>query len=163
MISPPIDFNAAAATTPSGVPPMPNKMSTPTSGEAAAIAAKMSPSEMRRIRAPVERTSAMRSLCRSRSRIMTVSSLTSFLVARATSWRFFVGDQSRSTACAASGPTAILSMYTHGPGLNMEPRSETAMTESAFPRPSDVRVVPSIGSTATSVFGVLPLPTRSPL
>ena len=33
-------------------------------------------------------------------------------------------------------------MYTHGPGLNMEPRSETAITEIAFPLPIAVFVVP---------------------
>ena len=33
-ISPPMHFSAAAATTPSGVPPMPIRMSTPASGQA---------------------------------------------------------------------------------------------------------------------------------
>ena len=55
----------------------------------------------------------------------------------------------RSTS-RASGPTAIFSMYTHGPGLNIEPRSATAITAIALLRPSDVSVVPSIGSTAMS-------------
>ena len=123
----------------------------------------MSPSLMSRMRAPVVRTSAMRSLWRSRSKIITVSSLSDFFMALATSLRFLVGETLRSIAVAASGPTAIFSMYTHGPGLNMEPRSETAITEIAFPRPIAVSVVPSIGSTATSASGFEPFPTRSPL
>ncbi len=41
-------------------------------------------------------------------------------------------------------------MYTQGPGSNIVPRSLTAMTASALPRPSDVSVVPSMGSTAMS-------------
>ena len=36
----------------------------------------------------------------------------------------------------------------------MLPRSLTAITEIAFGRPSAVRLVPSIGSTATSTIGV---------
>jgi hypothetical protein len=54
-------------------------------------------------------------------------------------------------------------MYTQGPGLNIVPRSLSAMTEMALPRPSDVRVVPSTGSTAMSVSGGVPSPMRSPL
>ena len=145
------------------MPPMPINTSTPTSLEAAAIAAKISPSVMRRMRAPVERTSAIKSLCRSRSKIITVRSLSDFFIALATSLRFLVGETLRSIALAASGPTAIFSMYTHGPGLNMAPRSATAITEMALPRPMAVSVVPSIGSTATSASGFEPLPTRSPL
>ena len=64
---------------------------------------------------------------------------------------------------AASGPTAIFSMYTHGPGLNIVPRSLTAMTERALPRPSEVSVVPSMGSTAMSAAGGVPSPICSPL
>ena len=45
----------------------------------------------------------------------------------------------------------------------MDPRSDTAMTAMAFPRPSEVRVVPSMGSTAMSVIGGLPSPINSPL
>ncbi|NCV97901.1 MAG: fructose-bisphosphatase class II [Acidimicrobiia bacterium] len=41
--------------------------------------------------------------------------------------------------------------------MNIDPRSATAITLSAFPRPREVSVVPSIGSTATSVTGLLPL------
>ena len=43
------------------------------------------------------------------------------------------------------------------------PRSDTAITESAFWRPAAVSDVPSIGSTATSHWGPRPLPTFSPL
>src|SRR5207253_648109 len=39
----------------------------------------------------------------------------------------------------------------------------SAITEMALPRPSDVRVVPSTGSTAMSVSGGVPSPMRSPL
>ena len=45
----------------------------------------------------------------------------------------------------------------------MVPRSATAITDTALGMPLAVRVVPSIGSTATSPSGPLPLPTRSPL
>ena len=68
-----------------------------------------------------------------------------------------------SIASAASGPTAILSMYRAAPGKNIVPRSETAITEIAFGMPSAVRRVPSSGSTATSTSGPMPLPTCSPL
>ncbi len=68
-----------------------------------------------------------------------------------------------SIASAASGPTAILSMYRAAPGSNIEPRSETAMTEIAFGMPSAVSRVPSRGSTATSTSGPEPSPISSPL
>src|SRR4029077_17189434 len=45
----------------------------------------------------------------------------------------------------------------------MVPRSATAITASAFGMPLDIRVVPSIGSTATSQSGPVPSPTSSPL
>jgi hypothetical protein len=45
----------------------------------------------------------------------------------------------------------------------MVPRSLTAMTARALPRPSDVSVVPSMGSTAMSVCGGVPSPMCSPL
>ena len=64
---------------------------------------------------------------------------------------------------AASGPTAIFSMYTQGPGLNIVPRSLMAITDSALPRPSEVSVVPSMGSTAMSTDGGVPSPMFSPL
>ena len=53
-------LSAAAAITPSGVPPMPKRMSVPAPGHPVAMAPATSPSEIRRMRAPVERTSATR-------------------------------------------------------------------------------------------------------
>ena len=64
---------------------------------------------------------------------------------------------------ADRGPTASFSMYTQGPGSNMVPSSDTAITASAPPRPSAVGVVPSMGSTAISALGGVPSPIRSPL
>ena len=58
---------------------------------------------------------------------------------------------------------AIFSMYTHGPGSNIVPRSDSAITASAFGRPWAASRVPSSGSTAMSTSGGSPLPTRSPL
>src|SRR5579883_3012271 len=48
-------------------------------------------------------------------------------------------------------------------GLNMEPLRAIATTDNALGSPLEVSVVPSIGSTATSTPGGLPLPTRSPM
>ncbi len=45
----------------------------------------------------------------------------------------------------------------------MVPRSLTAITARALPRPLAVSVVPSTGSTAMSVAGPSPSPTDSPL
>ena len=45
--------------TPSGVPPMPSRMSAPDSGHAVEMAPATSPSGMSRMRAPVARTSAI--------------------------------------------------------------------------------------------------------
>ena len=50
-------FSAAAAMTPSGVPPIPHSRSTGVSRLAASIAADTSPSEMSRTRAPASRIS----------------------------------------------------------------------------------------------------------
>ena len=68
-----------------------------------------------------------------------------------------------SIASAASGPTAILSMYIAAPGKNIVPRSATAITEIAPGIPSAVSRVPSSGSTATSTSGPVPSPISSPL
>ena len=54
-------------------------------------------------------------------------------------------------------------MYMQGPGSNIVPFSDTAMTATAPPRPFEVSVVPSIGSTAMSTCGSEPSPTTSPL
>ena len=45
-------LRAAAASTPSGVPPMPKRMSTPAPGQPVAMAPATSPSVMSRMRAP---------------------------------------------------------------------------------------------------------------
>src|ERR687898_760656 len=92
----------------------------------------------------------------------TVTSSTSSPSAFATAWRLWATEASRSMTSAASGPAAIFSMYTHGPGSNIVPRSESAMTAMAFGRPRAVSVVPSIGSTAISQGGP-PEPICSPL
>ncbi len=72
-------------------------------------------------------------------------------------------DLVMSIVPTARGPTASFSMYTQGPGSNMVPSSDTAITARAPPRPRAVGVVPSIGSTAMSALGGLPSPMRSPL
>ena len=92
-ISPPMHFSAAAAITPSGVPPMPTSMSTPVFGRAAEIAPATSPSEMKRMRAPVRRISSIRSRCRGRSSTRTVTSATPTSLALATR-RMFSADGS---------------------------------------------------------------------
>ena len=68
--------SAAAAITPSGVPPMPKRMSAPDSGQAVEMAPATSPSGISRMRDPTERTSAMMSAWRSRSRMTAVRSRT---------------------------------------------------------------------------------------
>ncbi|SHV08650.1 Uncharacterised protein [Mycobacteroides abscessus subsp. abscessus] len=55
-MAPPMQRMAAAAMMPSGVPPIPSSMSVPELGRAVEMAPATSPSEMRRIRAPVSRT-----------------------------------------------------------------------------------------------------------
>ena len=45
----------------------------------------------------------------------------------------------------------------------MVPRSLMAITDTAFPRPTEVAVVPSMGSTAMSTEGGVPSPMFSPL
>ena len=54
-------------------------------------------------------------------------------------------------------------MYTIGPGLNIVPRSASAMTEIALGMPSAVSRVPSSGSTAMSTSAGEPSPICSPL
>ncbi len=54
-------------------------------------------------------------------------------------------------------------MYTIGPGLNIDPRSDSAITEIALGIPSAVSRVPSSGSTAMSTSGGVPSPICSPL
>ena len=87
-IWPPRHLSAHAAVTPSGVPPMPNRMSVPELRHATEIAPAMSPSWMSRMRAPASRHSRMRSAWRSRSRMTAVTSLTFSPSALATASRF---------------------------------------------------------------------------
>src|SRR4029453_306290 len=87
------------------------------------------------MRAPASRHSLMMSSWRGRSRITAVTSSTSSPSAFATAWRLYVTGASRSIASAASGPTAIFSMYTHGPGSNIVPPPERAITALRFGAP----------------------------
>ena len=68
-----------------------------------------------------------------------------------------------SSTCASDGEVAIFSMYTAGPGLNIVPRSDNAITDSALGNPIAVSSVPSSGSTAMSTCGGEPSPICSPL
>ena len=77
-------FMAAAVITPSGVPPMPSRMSAPESGHAVEMAPATSPSGMSRMRAPASRTSAMIASWRGRSRMTAVTSRTLSPLALAT-------------------------------------------------------------------------------
>ena len=95
--------------------------------------------------------------------MVAVTSVTAIPLAAATADRLSATDAVMSMRPAASGPTAIFSMYTHGPGSNIVPCSDTAITATAPPRPLEVSVVPSIGSTAMSTCGLVPSPTTSPL
>ena len=54
-------------------------------------------------------------------------------------------------------------MYTQGPGSNIVPRLESAITASALGIPWAASVVPSSGSTAMSTSGGEPSPMCSPL
>ena len=96
--------------TPSGVPPMPKRMSAPDSGQAAEMAPATSPSGMSRMRAPASRHSLMMPACRSRSRMTAVTSSTSLRSAFDTHFRLALTEAVRSMASAASGPVAIFSM-----------------------------------------------------
>ncbi len=89
---------------------MPNSTSTPASGQALAIAPYTSPSLMRRMRAPLARTSSISSAWRGRSRMTAVRSRTDSCFDFAIQRRFWVGLAVMSIAPTASGPTAILSM-----------------------------------------------------
>ncbi len=101
---------AHAVMTPSGVPPIPRRMSAPVSGKQTLRAPTTSPSGMSRMRAPAARTSSIRAVWRGRSRITAVRSRTRSPLALATAFRFAVGDALMSMTPRQSGPTAILSM-----------------------------------------------------
>ena len=103
-------LSAAAASTPSGVPPMPKRMSVPAPGHPVAMAPATSPSVMRRMRAPVARTSAMSPSWRGRSRMTAVRSRTGRPTASESAARFSVGVRRMSQAPLARGPTASFSM-----------------------------------------------------
>ena len=76
-------LSAAAAITPSGVPPIPNKISAPESGHAVDIAPATSPSGINRILAPASRSSDIKSSCLGRSRTTAVNlELTHLLLMR---------------------------------------------------------------------------------
>ena len=62
-----------------------------------------------------------------------------------------------------AGPVTNLSILKIVEASSIEPRSATAITEIAFCLPAAVSDVPSIGSTAMSTLGPLPVPTISPL
>ena len=96
--------------TPSGVPPIPNNTSAPDCVHAVAMAPATSPSVINRMRAPLDRTSSIRSPWRGRSRITAVTSRTDSPLASAMARRLSVTDCSRLTLPAASGPTASFSM-----------------------------------------------------
>ena len=154
---------AAAEITPSGVPPIPHSRSTGEFSLTASSEAETSPSVIRRTRAPASRTWCMASWWRSRSSITTITSRMSRFLRSAISASVSASGRSRSSRSAMSGPPAIFSMYTHGPGSNIVPRSDSAITASALGIPSAVSRVPSSGSTAMSTWGGLPSPMCSPL
>ena len=86
-------LSAAAAMTPSGVPPMPSRTSAPAPGHAVEMAPATSPSGINRMRAPLRRTSAMSSSWRGRSRMTAVTSRTDSRLAAATARRLSVTER----------------------------------------------------------------------
>ena len=138
-------------------------MSTPPLSVTASSAADTSPSVMNRIRAPASRISFTASAWRDRSSMMIVTSPGSVRLRSATRRITSDSGSSRLRQSAIAGPPAIFSMYTHGPGSNIVPRSASAITDSAAGWPCAVSRVPSSGSTAMSTSGGLPSPIRSPL
>ena len=95
--------------TPSGAPPIPITAWMPVPWTAQLIAADTSPSLISLIRAPVPRTSAIRSSWRGRSRMTTVMSVTLRRSASAIRWQFSAAGFVMSTQPAAIGPTASFS------------------------------------------------------
>ena len=142
---------------------MPHSRSAGRSGATASSAPETSPSGISRTRPPAARIASMPSLWRGRSSTTTITSRTSVPLRSATSWIVSPSGRSRSSRSARCSPAAIFSMYTHGPGSNIEPRSDSAITASALGRPSAASRVPSSGSTAMSTSGPSPAPTCSPL
>src|ERR1700736_1348325 len=162
-IWPPMQRNAAAASTPSGAPPEPTYISMPVSGSDVAMTPLTSPSPISAMRAPAARTLAISSEWRGRSRMQTTRSAISAFFACARFLRLTTGSSSRSTTSSGSPPpTAILSIYTSG-ALRKPPASAMAMTARALAPPLAVIVVPSSGSSAISIGGPFPVPTFSPI
>ena len=160
-MSPPRHFTAAAASTPSGAPPMPRIMSMAPVSMATVRAGATSPSVMSLTLAPRALQACLMCSWRSRSRRQTVISLTSLPRAAATFLRFSSTVLSMSMAPLARGPTMILSMYISG-AWSRPPASATAITAMAPGWFFAVRLVPSSGSTAMST-SVPPRPTFSPM
>ena len=122
---------AAAEITPSGVPPTPHSRSTVERSETASSAAETSPSEISRTRAPASRISLSLSSWRGRSSMMTITSPMSRALALGDQLQRLGSGRSRSSRSANCCPAASFSMYTHGPGSNIVPRSASAITASA--------------------------------
>ena len=108
LISPPMHLRAAAASTPSGVPPMPKRMPAPAPGQPVAMA-PASPSEIRRMRAPVARTSATRASWRAGPGSPPSGRGQAAPGARRGAWRYSVGAR-RCRGALRPGPTASFSM-----------------------------------------------------
>ncbi len=144
--------SAAAAITPSGAPPVPNSTSMPESGFAVITAPETSPSPIRRIRAPAWRTSPIRSVWRSRSRMTAVHVLDLLALGLRDALEVPGRRLAQSITPRASGPTAIFCMYVSG-ALRNWPSSAIAITLIASGAPVAHRFVPSSGSTAMSTFG----------
>ena len=161
-ISAPMQRRAAAASTPSGAPPVPRTACTSVPAIGTDSEAMRSPSSMSLIRAPAARTSLMSFSCRGRSRMTMVRSLTSRFSDCAMAFRFSATGRSRSTFPLAGGPTTSFSMYVSG-ACSKPPGSEMAITATAFGRPLATGFVPSSGSTAMCTSGPSPRPTRSPM
>ena len=126
-------MTAAAEMTPSGVPPMPHSRSTGERSVTASSAAETSPWAISRTRAPASRIAAIPSLVAGAvehhdhhvaDRAEPLRSAISFTVSPS--------GRSRSSRSAMSGAPAIFSMYTQGPGSNIVPRAESAITASAL-------------------------------
>ena len=101
---------AAAESTPSGVPPIPQSRSTPASAETANSAAETSPSLMKRIRAPASRICLTPSSWRGRSSMITVTSPTDLPLRSATLAITSPSGSVEAEQSAISGPPAIFSM-----------------------------------------------------
>src|SRR5712692_10206822 len=107
--SPPRHLSAQAARTASDNPPTPIMTSIPVPSRVAMMAAAISPSLSRLMRAPTCRTCSIIGSCRGRSSITTVRSETCTFLANATRCRLFSTESVTSMDPRASGPTAIFS------------------------------------------------------